>query len=108
MTFPRHRDNFIKLNLIKEQTAFKTNLKSMNVHTPPPRILMAATLYLPNPFYPGLSSLRRGNGLIGFLRPSRAGGRLGGCVCSPDLLGSAGRAAVPAPMRRRLWGEAGV
>ena len=74
---PGAEDNFIKLDLIKEQTAFKTNLKSMDVHTHPPRILMAATLYLPNPFYPGSSRPCHGNGLIGFLRPSQAGSRLG-------------------------------
>lgn len=33
---PGAEDNFIKLDLIKEQTAFKTNLKSMDVHTHPP------------------------------------------------------------------------
>lgn len=29
---PGTKDNFVKLNLIKKQTTFKTNLKSVNVH----------------------------------------------------------------------------
>lgn len=31
---PGAKDNFVKLHLTKAQTAFKTNLKPMNVHTP--------------------------------------------------------------------------
>lgn len=52
---PGTKDNLVKPNLIKEQTTFKTNLKSMNVHPPHTRILAATTLYLPNPFSSGLN-----------------------------------------------------